>query len=246
MRWARFALAAALTAALPQAARAAVIDFSQALGGADGRYQSNVFSAGPVTVEAFYLDRGAYTSDAKRIAGQWREVRLFVRNEPNDHGFGVCNPREIASRACRPPDTYAGGGGETNELDDAGTPELLRVSLAAGWTWESLWVSSLDGRERGEIRYSDDASLSRRAVRRADLLLAYRHDPGEAFEVELPVTGAARTARFLFVIPGPHGRDNDHLLWQAAVTQVPEPGTLALVATGVAAIGVARARRRWL
>ena len=47
--------------------------------------------------------------------------------------------------------------------------------------------------------------------------------------------------------PGPKGSDNDHLLWMASVSQVaqvPEPGTVSLLAIGLGVLGATRLRRR--
>src|SRR5215207_6675562 len=91
MKWSRLALAA-LALALPQAAHALTIDFSQA--GPAGNLGSNTYTNGPITVSAFYLNGNNYTN----ALSSNRPVTLFVRNEPfHDMGFGVCSPKEQTS-----------------------------------------------------------------------------------------------------------------------------------------------------
>ena len=238
MKWSRLALAA-LALALPQAAHALTIDFSQA--GPAGNFGSNTYTNGPVTVSAFYLNGNNYTN----ALSSNRPVTLFVRNEPlHDMGFGVCSPKEQTSSACAFPGKYKGGGGHTNELDNDGTKELIRLQLAPGWTWNSLLLSSIDN-EHGQLWYSNTPGLSKDFSSFASLYRAYDGAPSES--QTLSILGDAADARYLYLVPGPKGSDNDHLLWMASVSQVaqvPEPGTVSLLAIGLGVLGATRLRRR--
>ena len=70
-------------------------------------------------------------------AGAWDPANLYRRNETNDHGFGICNPLESP---CPGPS----GGGDINELDNAGQSELIVLQLPAGYKWVSVQISSMD------------------------------------------------------------------------------------------------------
>ena len=238
MKWSRLALAA-LALALPQAAHALTIDFSQA--GPAGNLGSNTYTNGPISVSAFYLNGNNYTN----ALSSKRPVTLFVRNEPlHDMGFGVCSPKEQTSSACAFPGKYKGGGGHTNELDNDGTKELIRLQLAPGWTWNSLLLSSIDN-EHGQLWYSNTPGLSKNFSSFASLYRAYDGTPSES--QTLSILGDAADARYLYLVPGPKGSDNDHLLWMASVSQVaqvPEPGTVSLLAIGLGVLGATRLRRR--
>ena len=158
-------------------------------------------------------------------------------------GFGVCSPKEQSRSQCAYPDKYHGSGGHTNELDNDGTKELIRLQLAPGWTWSSLTLSSIDN-EHGQLWYSNTPGLNKDFASFAHLYEAYDGAPPEWRE--LPILGDAADARYLYLLPGPKGSDNDHLLWMATVTQisqVPEPGTVAFVAIGLGMLGAARLRK---
>jgi len=124
-----------------------------------------------------------------------------------------------------------------------GTKELIRLQLARGWTWSSLTLSSIDN-EHGQLWYSNTPGLNKDFASFAHLYEAYDGAPPEWRE--LPILGDAADARYLYLLPGPKGSDNDHLLWMATVTQisqVPEPGTVAFVAIGLGILGAARLRK---
>jgi hypothetical protein len=112
-----------------------------------------------LTVDAFYWNGSSWSSSGN--------IDLYRRrDEPNDHGLGVCNPNEQSSTECAPP--VGTGGGDINELDNSGTPELIRLHKEDPWEWVSLGLSSLDGNdssnsanwERGILWGSDSGSLS--------------------------------------------------------------------------------------
>jgi hypothetical protein len=234
MKGFRFACAA-LLCALPMASHALLVDFSQA--GPPGNLGANTYTSGPVTVSAFYLSGNTYTNAPDNN----HPVTLFVRNEPlHDMGFGVCAPSEQTKSQCAYPKDYDGGGGHVNELDNDGTKELLRLQLAPGWTWSSLTLSSIDN-EHGQLWYSNTPGLSKDFASFATLYTAYDGTPPEWRD--LSISGAAASAQYLYLVPGPKGSDNDHLLWKVTVSQVPEPDTVALFAIGLGLLAAARLRK---
>jgi PEP-CTERM motif len=75
----------------------------------------------------------------------WQSSSLFRRKEaPNDVGLGVCNPDE---QPCPGPP----GGGDVNELDNNGHPELIRLELGSDYDWVSVSLSSLDTNDGSNI-----------------------------------------------------------------------------------------------
>jgi hypothetical protein len=66
---------------------------------------------------------------------------LMVRTTVGDRGLGVCSPGEYGvgtGTACALPGAYPGGGGDTNELDNAGKAELIRLKIDDGWDWQTV------------------------------------------------------------------------------------------------------------
>src|SRR5262245_38093617 len=220
----------AVTTVFPLAAHALTADFTTV--GPAGRWTGSSLSLNHVTAEAFYLDAGTYVST---------NTFLFIRNEPGDHGLGVCSPLEVPTAACNPPATYAGGGGDTNELSNQSKIELIRLKIDDGWDWTSVSVSSLDGGEQGKLLYSNSDSLSAATINGAGVVTSFIAG-GSTEEFTFPVTGQAAGAKYLYFIPGPTGTDNDYLVWKADV-QVPEPGSLLLLAPAIGAILVSGWRR---
>jgi len=237
MKWIGFACAAAALA-LPQVSHALILDFSQVLGGEiGGNLATNTFSSGPVTVEAFYLNGNTYTN---QVDSKKRPVTLFVRNEDDDLGFGVCAPEDQSRSACAKPGKFKGGGGNTNELDNNGTKELLRLTLAPGWTWDSVSLSTMRKAETGQLWFTDTPGLSKNLGSFASL---YSSFPGTSSRFrDIDLAGAA-DATYLYFIPGT-ASNSGYMIWTVEVSQVPEPATVALLAMGLGMLGVTRLRKR--
>ena len=213
-------------------ADAIVIDFSV---GTVGDLETSSVNIGGIVVDGFYFD------------GSWLSANLFRRNEPNDHGLGICNPDET----CTFP-----GGGNINELDNNGHPELIRLTLPDGFFWTEVGISSMDENgsddeedfERGEAYATNDGDP-------ANLLSGspfWQFEGTVPVEVTHPVTGADQFAQHIFFRPFDwsggavygYNTDNDFLVWQATIEPIPEPGTLGLLAAGLLGLGIAARRRK--
>ncbi len=125
--------------ALPLSALALPFDFT-----AVGSNNTNVglsVTNGGVTADGFDLTAGT-------------TAPLWLRNETNDHGLGVCSEGDTACKS---------GGGDVNELTNAADQEAIRLTRPVNTIWTSLWVSSLDNggsnnAERGILLWSNSSS----------------------------------------------------------------------------------------
>jgi hypothetical protein len=206
-----------------------------------GRMWVASYTTNHVTAEAYYLNGTSYVN---RDAAGALNTFLMVRNTVGDRGFGVCSASELGNSACNPPGTYTGGGGEINELGNRqGAVELIRLKIDDGWDWKTVYVSSLDSSEKGELRWSNSDVLTQTSVSTAALVVPAFMAGGASVEFAFPVTGAAAGAKYLYFIPGPAGTDNDYLVWKADVERVPEPGTLLLLGSALGGIVAANLRR---
>jgi hypothetical protein len=229
------AIGAAL--ALPQTALAGPLyDFSTlSAGGKVTSLGTGTSTIGPVSAQAFYFN------------GAWVAGTLIARNEGGlvDDGLGVCSPGDASH--CSIGST---GGGDWNELSQLTDEEAILFSLAPGWTWSELWISSLDSggtgdSEEGRLYFGNSSDV-------ATLLTSSSFDFtfGELPQVYGDVLTLASsssfdpTARYLLWRPdGANGDNNDYLVWGASATQtVPEPASMMLFGVGLAGL-VARRRK---
>jgi len=183
----------------------------------------------------------------------WKPANLYVRNQTNDHGFGVCSPAD--DPPCPGPD----GGGDWNELDNAGAPELIRLALDLdeGFQWISVQLSSLDDNDDGE----PDLEFGRLW---ADLdgnpdSFDFPIDPNPLWkfqghetnvEPSFDIPDGAASAPFLFFEPidwrtNGDNTNNDFLVYQVTIeqTRVAEPTAIGLLGIGLLALRRTRRRR---
>jgi len=237
--------AASLLSLAPFASRATVVNFNTAVGPA-GNTGSSTWTDGIVTADALVWDSGS---------GSWVDTTnatLFVRNNSNDRGIGVCSADENSSGSgtyCGAPGTYSGGGGGDpgNELDNSGVQEMIRLSLAAGYDWLELGVSSLDGSEQGQIWFGSGADPAGGAL--LESIAAGDAECGGGVECTY-AAGAAATYDYIYILSG-NGfgnlgstGSNDFLVKFAAYeSSVPEPAILGLMLVGLAGVSISRRKR---
>jgi hypothetical protein len=243
MKLGRLVCAAAI-AALPQVSHAVLLDFSQVIpGGKEGNLGVSTYHIpnSPVTVDAFYLAPGAkaYTQSPN---SKGVPVTLFVRNSDDDMGFGVCAPEDQSSSSCALGKKFKGGGGDTNELDNHGSSDLLRFKLDPAFKWRSVKLSSLSGDEGGQLWYSNVAGTAANLSSFAHLLTSYQGGHKDnLLDINLDGTKAERATYLYFT---PTGKDAGHLVWQMdAVRHAPEPSTYGIFAAGICLLGVLRLRK---
>ena len=114
--------------------------------GANNANLGQNITIGGVRADAFYLSGANYLTT---------NTVLWERNAaPTDHGIGVWSNGE--------PDPIANGG-DVNEISNQLNTDVIRLTKAAGQTWTSLWVSSLDSggsgsAETGTLYWSNSAT----------------------------------------------------------------------------------------
>jgi PEP-CTERM motif len=220
----------------PAVASAAPITINFGTDGPTGNTNSSTFTdpGTGLKVTGYYLNS----------SNVWTPANLFRRDEdPNDVGFGVCNPIEGSSCGT------GSGGGDINELDNSGQRELIRLTLPTGYTWVSVGVSSLDTNggvgspESGRLFADSNGIASTTAGASGDTLITSFTGSSNP-NLQLTIPGGDASSPYLFFEPfNPNGSTNNDFLISNAVIQstgksgqgtVPEPATLVLLGSGLA------------
>lgn len=216
--------------------------------GVVGSYGSSSTTIGLIQINGYYYDSTTNT---------WKDANLFGRNQTNDHGIGVCNPVEVTGCGT------GNGGGDINELDNAGQKELIRLTLPTGYDWVSVQLSSLDKNdstipanwERGQI-WADSNGVPNGASTIGDSIICNfapggaftcPYLGGSAFEPSLGIPAGYANSHYLFFQPkdwlNGTNTNNDFLIMGAVIQPVPEPASLLFVGTGLVGLA-AKLRQR--
>jgi hypothetical protein len=203
-------------------------------------------SYGPITATAFYWNGSAWVTGVTNLS-------LYGRNETNDAGIGVCDPNEFSpTNLCG----TGGGNGDWNELSNEISKELIRLQLAAGNSWVSVQLSSLDGNstgtlddERGTLWASNSGAFDGSAVKVCNFVAF--GSAGTCFgtttniEPTINISNSYSNYTYLYFQPndwtGGGNTNNDFLIRGATV---PEPSSLILFGFGVAGLLTKRRLRK--
>lgn len=180
---------------------------------------------------------------------------LWIRNDPDDHGLGVCSSSSTGSEACggSPFDPLVEGSGEHNELGNNYRDEIIRLERPENHRWTDFWVSSLDtlsgpGREAGRFYWSNMAApvLNTMAfITFNQTLLGWdaAQEEGSIFDY-LVARGFDVSAKYVFFRADiSNGFDNDYLVYKAGVSPVPLPSSVLLMSSVLVAMGFIPRRR---
>jgi hypothetical protein len=165
-----------------------------------------------------------YSSGTRGSGYSSNNLSLYRRNQPNDHGIGVCTDAEGGSTGCAPAD----GNGDVNELSNQQTYELIVLTRPAQKEWVSVQLSSLDDNtnvanplddENGVLYAGDSATDPGQWTKVADL-----KGDDAAREPTIIIPDPLKGKAYLIFEPY-HAADaglgnNDFLVWQATVKPV--------------------------
>src|SRR5690242_6549622 len=212
-----------------------------------GPLASSSTTIGGIFVQAYYWNGSSWVSSATHL-------NLYGRNEPGELGLGVCDPSENPVGGTNLCGT-AGGNGDYNELSNELKPELIRLTLPNGYQWVSVQVSSLDSNtsttlERGTLWASSSgtpgspgsigSSVCNFVAGGAVGTCSTSSSTTPTFTIAAAFAGSS----YLFFEPrdwtGGGNVNNDFLVEGATIRATPEPASLLLVVTGLAAIAIRR------
>jgi hypothetical protein len=218
MRSLILAIAFVMTVFLIQSVSAQTVEFDFTTIGPEGNLgvTSYLDPATGLIVSGYYFD-----------GTTWLPANLFLRNQPNDHGLGVCNPVEAAANGGNCPI----GAGDINELDNAGNSELIVLTLPTGYEWVSVQVSSLDASsgvpERG-VLYADSDGVFGAPGSVGDTIIRTFEAIADPVEAIFPIGASFASSPYLVFEPFDHtgggSTDNDYLVYKATIQVVEEGG----------------------
>lgn len=225
-------LAAALAAFGGVAQAAPPIDFTTIPPGTNNQPLAHSETAGGVTASAFVYNGGTSYTD----------VILWLRNQTNDHGLGVCSEGNSTCKS---------GGGDVNELSNQLKDEVIRLTAGTLNLWTDVWVSSLDtggsnDLEQGIVYWSNSATPDLSALTGIEIDKNDITGGGVEGSIwkHLVANGFDASADYIFFRADPLNTEggkanNDYLVWGVGTQPVPEPGTYALMGVGLALAGFA-------
>lgn len=197
-------IGAALAFACMSAYAAPQADFASALGPtAAARTAFNGAQNDSAVVDSVNIDAFLWNSATDSYSQD--NSFLWVRNEPHDHGVGVCSSGEN----CGPLDGT--GSGDWNELSNEANFEVIRLHRTVE-NWSQLWVSSLDAggsgdSEMGTFFFSNDSALN------LDTAVGTSFSYTGGSEEKMIWSGNNGSDYVYFIAgPNPAGTNNDYLV----------------------------------
>jgi hypothetical protein len=236
MTWRQMGIAAGFAASLlvlTSHASATTWDFSGAGGDLGTAPKLFTSGSGTITVTAWTISSGSFTVQ-----------HLFQRNEaPDDRGLGVCNNFDDGGASCLSTRT---GNGENNEIDNnGGKQDVIRLDYGAIAGEFEVVLNSLDGLT-GNIDnfqiFGSNLVNPTLAHNGSTVYLLATGNQGSPGGVD-PVIHLGGAYRYLYVTTSTGSGDDDFLL-RSVTGRVPEPASLALLASGLAGLAGAGAWRR--